>query len=123
MDEVHECMTPVFIFAEANDGKLLFFFDIPREAPTVRGFGAILQQGLDGSTREQVGAVPDDFYFQMGLQSVLSGQRLNGIAAILAHMKRVAQGLRLIRSRPRDPLKSYIDFMPPGHTCPMPTFV
>lgn len=91
MDEVHECMTPVFIFAESTDGHLHFHFDIPRESPTVRGFGAILQQGLDGTTAQQVKTVPDDFYFQLGLQKVLSGQRLNGIGAILAHMKTLAQ--------------------------------
>lgn len=91
MDEVHECMTPVFIFAESADGSLHFHFDIPRESPTVRGFGAILQQGLDGATAQQVTAVPNEFYLQMGLQKVLSGQRLNGISAILAHMKTLAQ--------------------------------
>ena len=92
MDEVHECMTPVFIFAESADGSLHFHFDIPRESPTVRGFGTILQQGLDGATAQQVTAVPNEFYLQMGLQKVLSGQRLNGIGAILAHMKTLAQG-------------------------------
>ncbi|MBP6802648.1 MAG: SufE family protein, partial [Chloroflexi bacterium] len=59
--------------------------------PTVRGFAALLQDGLDGLTPAAVTAVPNEFYLQMGLQSVLSGQRLNGIAAILAHMKTLAQ--------------------------------
>jgi cysteine desulfuration protein SufE len=92
MDEVHECMTPVFIYAEAHDGALHFHFDIPPESPTVRGFGAILQQGLDGATREDVANLPNDFYLKMGLQSVLSGQRLNGMGAILAHIKQLAKG-------------------------------
>ena len=91
MDEVHECMTPVFIFAEHENGRLHFHFDIPPEAPTVRGFAAILQQGLDGVTPQQVEAIPNEFYLQMGLQSVLSGQRLNGIGAILAHMKTLSR--------------------------------
>ncbi|MFN2173289.1 MAG: SufE family protein [Candidatus Promineifilaceae bacterium] len=91
MDEVHECMTPVFIFAESENRHLHFHLDIPRESPTVRGFGAILQQGLDGSTAQQITAVPNEFYLQMGLQEVLSGQRLNGIGAILRHMKTLAQ--------------------------------
>ena len=91
MDEVHECMTPVFIFAETENENLHFHFDIPRESPTVRGFGAILQQGLDGATEQQVTAVPNEFYLQMGLQKVLSGQRLNGIGAILAHIKTLAR--------------------------------
>ena len=91
MDQVHECMTPVFIFAQKDNGRLHFHFDVPPESPTVRGFAAVLQEGLDNTTREQVTAVPNEFYLQMGLQTVLSGQRLNGIAAILAHMKTLAQ--------------------------------
>jgi cysteine desulfuration protein SufE len=90
MDEVHECMTPVFIFAENKNGSLHFHLDIPRESPTVRGFGAILQQGLDGASAQQVEAVPNEFYLQMGLQKVLTGQRMSGIGAILAHMKTLA---------------------------------
>jgi len=90
MDEVHECMTPVFIYADKQDGRLYYHFDIPPESPTVRGFAATLQQGIDGSTREQVQAIPNDFYLQMGLQDVLTGQRLFGISAILAHMKALA---------------------------------
>lgn len=91
MDEVHECMTPVFIFAESNNGRLHFHFDVPPESPTVRGFAAIMQQGLDGATPAEVQAVPNEFYMQMGLQDVLTSQRLNGMAAILAHMKTLAQ--------------------------------
>lgn len=91
MDQVHECMTPVFVFAEQKNGRLSFHFDIPKESPTVRGYGAILQQGLEGCTPEEVLAVPDTFYLQMGLQGVLTGQRLNGLAAILSHMKTLAK--------------------------------
>lgn len=91
MDEVHECMTPVFIYAELQNGKLHYHFDIPPESPTVRGFAATLQQGLDGATTEQILAIPNEFYLEMGLQEVLTGQRLNGISAILAHMKVLAR--------------------------------
>jgi cysteine desulfuration protein SufE len=91
MDEVHECMSPVFIYADKDNGRVSYHFDIPPEAPTVRGFAAILQQGLSGLQSEQIAAIPNEFYFQMGLQHVLSSQRLNGIGAILAHMKTLAQ--------------------------------
>ena len=90
MDQVHECMTPVFIYPEKKDGKLFFHFDIPPEAPTVRGFASVLQQGLAWALPEDVQAIPNEFYMQMGLQQVLSGQRLHGISAILAHMKTLA---------------------------------
>ena len=89
-EEVPECMTPVSVFTEIENGKMHFFFDIPEESPTVRGFAAILAEGLEGATPQDVLAVPSDFYLQMGLDSVLSHQRLNGITAILAHIKRMA---------------------------------
>lgn len=92
MDQVHECMTPVFIFAEKNeDGTLAFHFDIPPEAPTVRGYASIMQQGLAGTTPAEIQAIPNEFYLQMGLQKVISGQRLNGLSAMLSHMKTLAQ--------------------------------
>jgi cysteine desulfuration protein SufE len=91
LDQVHECMTPVFVYAQRENGRLHFHFDIPPESPTVRGFAAVLQEGLNNTTTAEVTAVPNEFYLDMGLQSVLSGQRLNGIAAILAHMKNLAQ--------------------------------
>lgn len=90
MEQVHECMTPVFIYAEATDGRLTFHFDVPPESPTVRGYAAILSEGLRGATPAQVLDTPDDFYRLMGLQDVLSSQRLNGITAILAHLKELA---------------------------------
>lgn len=91
MDIVHECMTTVFVYAEKDDdGRICFYLDVPRESPTVRGYATILQEGLSGETPERIAAVPTEFYLQMGLQQVLSGQRLNGIGAILEHMKRVA---------------------------------
>lgn len=92
MDVVHECMTPVFIHAERVDAdRIRFHLDVAEESPTVRGYATILQEGLSGATLDEILAVPLEFYLQLGLQQVLSGQRLNGIGAILAHMKRVAQ--------------------------------
>ncbi|HEX6384710.1 MAG TPA: SufE family protein [Anaerolineae bacterium] len=91
LDQVHECMTPVFIYAEKKNGHLTYHFDIPPEAPTVRGFAAVLQEGLEGATPEEVQGIPNEFYLEMGLQNVMSGQRLNGMSAILAHMKQLAQ--------------------------------
>lgn len=90
MDHVHECMTPVYVLAEESDGRYRFYFDIPPESPTVRGYAAILEEGLRDVTAAEINAVPLDFYRAMGLQHLLTGQRLNGIGAILAHMKALA---------------------------------
>jgi cysteine desulfuration protein SufE len=90
MDQVHECMTPVFIHAQPENGRLRYYFDVPPDAPTVRGYAAILSEGLRDLTPEQILQVPHDFYVQMGLQNVITAQRLNGISAMLAHMKQLA---------------------------------
>lgn len=91
MDPVPECMTPVFVHAELTDGRLHFYLDVPDESPTVRGFAAILAQGLDGATPAAVLAVPLNLAEPMGLPAVLSGQRLNGMRAILARLKHYAR--------------------------------
>lgn len=90
MEQVHECMTPVFVHAERENGGMVFYFDVPPESPTVRGYATILGEGLRGASPEAVLAVPGDFYMDMGLHQVLTTQRLNGIGAILAYIKRLA---------------------------------
>ncbi len=90
MDHVEECMTPVFVQAELDNGHMSFYFDVPRESPTVRGYAALLEQGLRGVTPEQVLQIPADFYIKMSLHQVLTPQRMHGISAILAHMKQLA---------------------------------
>ncbi|MBP7690593.1 MAG: SufE family protein [Anaerolineales bacterium] len=91
MEPVPECMSPVFAHAEVEAGRFQFFLDVPAEAPTVRGFAAILSLGLADATPQQILDVPLVFYQQMGLQTVLSGQRLNGMRAILARLKQYAR--------------------------------
>lgn len=90
MEEVHECMTPVFIHAHRDNGRLTFYFDVPAESPTVRGFAALMAQGTEHASPEEVVAIPEDFYLATGLNQVLSFQRLNGLVAMLAHMQRLA---------------------------------
>jgi cysteine desulfuration protein SufE len=91
MDQVHECQTPVFVHAEQENGGMIFYFDVPAESPTVRGYAAILGEGLRGVPAEQILAIPGDFFLAMGLHKVLSQQRLRGITAILAYLKRLAR--------------------------------
>jgi cysteine desulfuration protein SufE len=90
MEAVPECMTPVSVQSIVEDGRMTFYFDVPPQSPTVRGFAALMAEGVRGATPDQVLNIPTDFYLQMGLERVLTNQRLNGISAILAHMKRLA---------------------------------
>jgi cysteine desulfuration protein SufE len=90
LESVPECMTPVSVAAEMRDGGMVFHFAVPAESPTVRGYAAVVAEGLRGAAPRAVLALPADFYLKMGLQEVLSAQRLNGMAAIVAHVKRLA---------------------------------
>lgn len=93
MDQVHECASPVFLKTRLEDGLVYYDIDVPREAPTVRGFASILYRGLNGATPAAIAATPIDLYERLGLNQVLSPQRLNGLTALLVHMKRNAQRL------------------------------
>jgi cysteine desulfuration protein SufE len=88
-EQVHECATPFFLATRVEpDGAVRMFFEAPPESPTVRGFAGILHAGLDGEPADAVLAVPDDFFYGMGLEEVVTPQRLRGMAAILARLKR-----------------------------------
>jgi cysteine desulfuration protein SufE len=89
LEQVHECLTPFFLLTEIDeDGLVHMFFEAPPESPTVRGFAGLLLAGLEDETPETILSVPDDFFYAMGLEEVVTPQRLNGMRAILARIKR-----------------------------------
>jgi cysteine desulfuration protein SufE len=91
LERVHECQTPFFVATEVEDGRVHLHFDAPDESPTTRGFAGILHAGLDGTTVEEVLAVPADFSARLGLSEAVSPLRLRGIAAILGVVQRQAR--------------------------------
>lgn len=93
MEQVHECQSPVFLHTEINNGKVEFFFDIPQEAPTVRGYAAILLEGLNGLTPEEILAVPETAYIPLKLGEIVTPQRLNGLHFLARYMKRQVSNL------------------------------
>ena len=89
LEPVPECQTPMFLAVEVEpDSTVHLFFDAPQEAPTTRGFAAILHAGLDGLAADEVLATPGEFSGQLGLQDLVSPLRLRGMAAMLARIKR-----------------------------------
>jgi len=88
-ERVEECQSPVFIFVEVDDAKIVHLFaTAPREAPTTRGFASILVQGLAGLSVEEVLAVPDDYPSDLGLTEAVSPLRIRGMTAMLGRIKR-----------------------------------
>lgn len=89
MEPVPECQSPLFLHVDATDpGHVRLYFSAPAEAPTTRGFAAILAAGLDGQPKADILAVPDDFYTDLGLAKLISPLRLRGMSAMLARIKR-----------------------------------
>lgn len=93
MEPVPECQSPLFLHVDAGDREhVRLFFSAPAEAPTTRGFAAILAAGLDGQSADDILAVPDDFYTSLGLGALISPLRLRGMSAMLTRIKRRLQG-------------------------------
>jgi len=89
-DEAHrvpECQSPVFLFVEREDDRVRLFADAPIEAPTVRGFVAILVEGLDGAAPGEILAVPPDLVERAGMAEILGMQRVNGLGNVLRRLK------------------------------------
>lgn len=92
LEPVPECQSPIFLLTEVEgmgrEATAHLFFSAPPEAPTTRGFAAILAEALDGRTVGEVVDTPDAVTTQLGLAEVVSPLRLNGMAGMLARIKR-----------------------------------
>jgi len=89
MEPVPECQSPLFLDVDAADPQQVrLYFSAPAEAPTTRGFAAILAAGLDGQSATAILQVPDDFYAELGLAALISPLRLRGMSAMLTRIKR-----------------------------------
>jgi cysteine desulfuration protein SufE len=91
---VTECQTPVFLWLEREDGQLRMFADVPRDAPTVRGFVSLLVRTLDQRPLEEAEALPMDLLHLMGLDETLGMMRSQGLGAIVQRVRRGAARLR-----------------------------
>jgi cysteine desulfuration protein SufE len=93
MEPVPECQSPLFLHVDAEDrDRVRLYFSAPAEAPTTRGFASILATGLDGQSADTILAVPDDFYAELGLATLISPLRLRGMSAMLTRIKRRLRG-------------------------------
>src|SRR5215469_15007583 len=84
---VEECQSPVYLFVELEGDRVALYADAPIEAPTVRGFVALLVEGLQGATVEEVLQVRPDLIECIGLPEILGMLRIRGLNAVLHRVK------------------------------------
>jgi cysteine desulfuration protein SufE len=84
---VEECQSPVYLFAEIDGTQVSLHADAPIEAPTVRGFVAMLLEGLNGATIEEILQVPGDLVERSGLAEILGMLRVRGLSGVLRRLK------------------------------------
>ena len=93
MERVEECQAPVFIAVEGDESAVELFFSAPREAPTTRGFAAVLHAALNAKTAQEIIDLNDDFPGQLGLEKLISPLRVRGMRGMLFRIKRKTKEL------------------------------
>ncbi len=92
-NKVEGCVSQVFITADLKEGKVYYQGD--SDAQLVKGLVALLIQGLNGLTPEEISQVTPDFIEATGLQVSLTPSRANGFYNIFQMMKKKAIGFQL----------------------------
>jgi cysteine desulfuration protein SufE len=87
-NRVDECQTVVYLWVEVDQGRVHIYADVPREAPTVRGFVSLLARTLEGAPPDAVARLPLDLLDQLGLSETLGMTRTQGLTAILHRIKK-----------------------------------
>lgn len=93
MERVEECQAPVFIAVEGDESAVELYFSAPREAPTTRGFAAVLHAALNAKTAQEIIDLDDDFPGQLGLEKLISPLRVRGMRGMLFRIKRKTKEL------------------------------
>jgi len=85
---IQECQTPVFLWVDLVEGKVQVEASVHEKSPTVRGFVAMLTDGIVGASPAEVARLPDDLLPKLGLQETLGMTRSRGFKGIVARIKR-----------------------------------
>ena len=89
--KVKGCVSQVYVVGQLQEGKLHWQGD--SDAAITKGLLALLIEGLEGLTPEQVCAIDPGFIAATGLQASLTPSRANGFLSIFRTMQ--AQALQL----------------------------
>jgi cysteine desulfuration protein SufE len=93
LERVDECQSPVFIAVTGTPERVELIFSAPREAPTTRGFAALLFEALNELPARDILAIHEDFPSELKLEKLISPLRMRGIRGMLARIKRQTREL------------------------------
>lgn len=85
---VHECQTAVFLWPEVSAGIMSLVAEVAEEAPTVKGFVALLAEAVAGRPQAEANQLSDDLLDRIGLAEVLGMLRSRGLRAIIGRVRR-----------------------------------
>jgi cysteine desulfuration protein SufE len=91
LHRVHECQTPVFLWVDVVGGRVRIVADVAPEAPTVKGFVAVLVETFNGAPADEVLAVDPNLVQKFGLLEALGMMRMRGLSAIASVIRRHVQ--------------------------------
>lgn len=83
------CISPVWLTGELRDGRLALRFDA--ESPMVKALVALMVQLYNGATPAEIVATEPILFDELGLARDLSPTRRNGLAAVRARIKLLAE--------------------------------
>ena len=95
-NKVRGCVSQVYITADLEDDKIWYRGD--SDAQLVKGLVALLVEGLNGLTPDEILQVTPDFIEETGLKVSLTPSRANGFYNIFQTMKKKALGFKIAMS-------------------------
>ena len=95
-NKVEGCVSQVYITADFTEGKVWYQGD--SDAQLVKGLVALLIQGLNGLSPEEIVQINPQFIEATGLQVSLTPSRANGFYNILQLMKKKALAYQLAQN-------------------------
>ncbi|NEO27639.1 MAG: SufE family protein [Kamptonema sp. SIO4C4] len=97
-NKVQGCVSQVYITADLENGTIKYLGD--SDAQLVKGLVALLIEGLNDLTPEEILQVTPDFIEETGLKVSLTPSRANGFYNIFQMMKKKALAFQLATSEP-----------------------
>jgi cysteine desulfuration protein SufE len=92
-NKVQGCVSQVYITADLKEDKIWYRGD--SDAQLVKGLVALLIEGLNGLTPEEILQVTPDFIEETGLKVSLTPSRANGFYNIFQMMQKKALGFKI----------------------------